>query len=455
MAKVSVFGLGKVGHTLAACLGAAGHEVVCYDVNRALVDAVNGRSLHTQEKGVAERLAGLGPDKLRATADAREAVHASDLTFVIVPTPSNMLGGFSLKYVLDAFRTIGAAIRDKEGPHSVSLVSTVLPGSSDRFIGPALEEASGRRIGHGLQYSYNPAFIALGEVVKGFEQPDYVLIGECGDTAGDALVGQVHQAMLRNNAPIVRMKAVEAEITKIASNTHETMRVAFANMLLSLCNEMPTTDVDRITGALSHRIGKRFFKGAMPYGGPCWPRDNKALAVLVEAIGGTSALLRAVDDSNDEHGAYVFRKLLDITRPGDTVGILGLAYKPGTPVIERSYSVDLARWLVAEGRRVTGWDPMAMDEVRAVLSNQVAFADGPAELLKSCDVTVVAMPLPELAEIDWTLAGDRVVVDCWRCVPEGARARLKNYQALGHGDETPLGPWIAGKLGNRFDVLCN
>ena len=131
------------------------------------------------------------------------------------------------------------------------------------------------------------------------------------------------------------------------------------------------------------------------------------------------------------------------------------AYKPGTQVIERSYSVDLARWLVAEGRRVTGWDPMAMDEVRAVLSNQIAFADGPAAVLKACDVTVVAMPLPELAEIDWTVAGDRVVVDCWRCVPEGARARLKNYQALGHGDETPLGPWIADTLGNRFDVLCN
>ena len=106
-------------------------------------------------------------------------------------------------------------------------------------------------------------------------------------------------------------------------------------------------------------------------------------------------------------------------------------------MIERSYSVDLARWLVAEGRRVTGWDPMAMDEVRAVLSNQIAFADGPAEVLKSCDVTVVAMPLPELAEIDWTVAGDRVVVDCWRCVPEGARAR---HGESASGQSVPRAP---------------
>jgi len=231
--------------------------------------------------------------------------------------------------------------------------------------------------------------------------------------------------------------------------------VAFANMLLSLCNEMPNADVDRITGALAHRIGKRFFKGAMPYGGPCWPRDNKALAVLVEALGGTSALLRAVDGSNDEHGAYVFRKLLDISKPGDTVGILGLAYKPGTHVIERSYSVDLAGWLAAEGRHVIGWDPMATDEVRAALGDRIAYATAPEQVLAASDVTVVAMPVPELQRIDWSQAGDRAVVDCWRAVPDAARRKLKGYLALGHGAETPLGPWIAERMGNRFDVLCN
>ncbi|MCC7047689.1 MAG: UDP-glucose/GDP-mannose dehydrogenase family protein [Alphaproteobacteria bacterium] len=454
MANVSVFGLGKVGHTLAACLGASGHTVVCYDVNPKLVAAINDRSLVSCEVGVAERIGGLGPDRLRATTSAAEAIRASDATFVIVPTPSNMLGGFSLRYVLDACRTIGGAIKQKKTPHAVSLVSTVLPGSSDRFIVPALEHASGRRIGGGLHYCYNPAFIALGEVVRGFERPDYVLIGECEPDGGE-LIAAIHLMMVRNQATIVRMKAVEAEITKIASNTHETMRVAFANMLLSLCNEMPNADVDRITGALAHRIGKRFFKGAMPYGGPCWPRDNRALAVLVEALGGTSALLRAVDDSNAEHGAYVFRNLLNLSRPGDTVGIIGLAYKPGTPVIEKSYSVELARWLAAEGRSVIGWDPLAMDETRQVLSDTIAYASSAEQVLTQSDISVVAMPLPELSAVDWGAAGDKMVVDCWRCVPQAAQSKLKHYRALGHGEDAALGPWIAERMGNRFDVLCN
>jgi len=454
MANVSVFGLGKVGHTLATCLAAAGHRVICYDLNAALVDAVNDRGFVSAEPGVADRLARLNPANLRATAHGEEAVRDSDLTFVIVPTPSNSLGGYSLRHVLDACRVIGAALRAKSAAHTVSLVSTVLPGSSDRFIVPALEEASGRKLGAGLHYCYNPAFIALGEVVRGFEKPDYVLVGEC-DAAGGELVGAVHRTMVANDAPVVRMQAIEAEITKIASNTHETMRVSFANMLFSLCNELPGVDVDRVTGALAHRMGKRFFKGAVPYGGPCWPRDNRALAVLIDAVGGSSVLPRAVDDSNDEHGFYVLRKLLELTHAGDTVGIIGLAYKPGTHVIERSYSVDLARWLIGEGRRVVGWDPLAMDELRAILGNAIGYALTPEQLLADCDASVIAMPLGELAAIDWAAAGDNLVIDCWRCLAPAQQARLKRYRALGHGEAVPLAPWLERRLGTRFDMLCN
>ena len=454
MAKVSVFGLGKVGHTLSTCLAAAGHQVVSYDVNAALVEGVNNGTYLPTETGIAERLARLNPRNLRATGNAAEAVRDSDVTFVIVPTPSNSLGGFSLRHVLEACRAIGEAMRGKSTPHTVSLVSTVLPGSSDRFIVPALQEASGRRIGQGLHYCYNPAFIALGEVVRGFEKPDYVLIGEY-DEAGGALVAAVHKAMVANDAPVVRMKAVEAEITKIASNTHETMRVSFANMLFSLCNEIPGADVDRITGAMAHRMGKRFFKGAVPYGGPCWPRDNRALAVLIEAVGGSSVMPRAVDDSNDEHGFYVLRKLLDLTQAGDTVGIIGLAYKPGTQVIERSYSIDLARWLTAEGRKVIGWDPLAMDETRRVLGNSIGYAMAPEQLLADCDVSIVVMPLPELGVVDWSAAGDNLVVDCWRCLAPAQQARLKRYSALGRGQDACLGAWLEQRLASRFDVLCN
>src|SRR5205814_6118302 len=178
-------------------------------------------------------------------------------------------------------------------------------------------------------------------------------------------------SVVNTNSPIARMRPVEAEIAKIASNTHETMRVSFANMLLSICSEVPGADVDRITEALAHRMGRRFFKGAIPYGGPCWPRDNQAFSEFIDAVRAVSTLPRAVDTFNGEHGRYVLRKILEVSDAGQTVGILGLGYKPGTPVIDRSFAVDLAGWLLREGREIIGWDPMAMDEVRRVLGDRI------------------------------------------------------------------------------------
>jgi len=447
--NASVFGLGKVGLTLASCLAAAGHRVIGVDVSPNLVAAVNDRTIKSDEPGVTDRI-GISQGRLSATLSPLEAVHASDVSFIIVPTPSNTLGGFSLRYVLEACDAIGAAIRSKNGVHVVSLVSTVLPGSSDNIIIPRLEKASGRKIGQGLGYCYNPSFIALGEVVRGIERPDYVLIGESDEKAGD-LVLAAHQAMIPDQAPIARMRPMEAEITKLASNTHETMRVSFANMLLAACSEVPGANVDRVTEALAHRMGKRFFKGAVPFGGPCWPRDNQALSVFLDAVGVPSRMPRNIDLFNDEHGKYILRKVLELSKPDGTIGIIGLAYKGGTHVIERSYAVDLIQWLTAERRQCIAWDPMAIPEVRRVCGDRVRFASGGGECVKEADVVVLINPLKELETIDWALAQDKMVVDCWRCLSPAQRKQIGRYVPLGQSEDQK--PWFMDGLRSKLELL--
>lgn len=452
--KISVFGLGKVGLTLSSCLAAAGHDVIGVDISERLVDALNDGSLKTGEPGVQERLDRTAGKSLTATLSVEDAVRDSDLSFLIVPTPSNTLGGFSIQYVLNACHQIGEALRTKSGDHVVALVSTVLPGSSDHAIIPALEAASGRRIGSGLGYCYNPSFIALGEITRGIEQPDYLLIGE-SDPASGALVLEAHRAMVPAGTPIARMKPVEAEITKLASNTHETMRVSFANMLLSVCSEIPGANVDRITGALTHRMGKRFFKGAVPYGGPCWPRDNEALSVFMDMIGVPSRMPRNVDLFNEEHGRFILGKVLGLAPAGSTVGIVGMAYKPGTDVIERAYGVDLARWLVAERRSVVAWDPLALGASRTALTSGVSFAENAAGCLSASEVIVIVNPLPQLAEIDWSLAGDKIVIDCWRALSPEQAGRIGRYVGLGAGaiDDAPL--WSNERIAKTLNLLTN
>src|SRR6516165_1025652 len=450
MNNVSIFGLGKVGHTMAACLGAAGNTVVACDSNAAIVDAINARQYVTPEPGVAERIAELDQSRLRATTSAEDAVLDSDTSIVIVPTPSNVLGGFSLRYVLRVCHEIGAALRRKKDKHIVSVASTVLPGASEYSIIPALEATSGRRIGDGLGYCYNPSFIALGEVVKGMETPDYVLIGEADLKSGDRLEA-LHKTMISNDAPVVRMKLIEAEISKIACNTHETMRVSFANMLFSLCAEVPGADVDKITGALSYRMGQRFFRGAVPYGGPCWPRDNRALAVFMDAVGVPSLMPRTIDQINAEHGQYLLRKVLSATKAGETVGLLGLSYKPGTPVIERSFGVDLANWLATEGRRVIAWDPLAMAEARKVLGDTIAYAANAEGCLSQSGVAIIINPMKDFADVDWSAAARARVLDPRRCLPKAAIEKIGTYVALGQGSD--VRGWLAGELKERMRLL--
>jgi UDPglucose 6-dehydrogenase len=231
---VSVFGLGKVGLTLAACLADAGHHVIGADVDETRVGALNRNGLETTEPGLRERLARTLGRTLTVTCEAEQCIQATDLTFLVVPTPSNSLGGFSLRYVKKACEQIGSALRHKNSYHVIAIVSTMLPGSSELVVIPLIEKSSGRKVGQYLGYCYNPAFIALGEVVKGFVEPDYVLIGQADERAGDRVLA-AHEAMIRKQTPIARMSPIEAEITKVASNTHETMRVSFANMLCSLC----------------------------------------------------------------------------------------------------------------------------------------------------------------------------------------------------------------------------
>jgi len=450
--SVSVFGLGKVGHTLAACLAAAGNRVVGYDVVPSIVEAINSGTYQSSEPGVAERLASAAPGGFRATSDPVEAIAGTSVTMVIVPTPSNTLGGFSLQFVLEACRRIGEGIRKEQKHHTVAVVSTILPGASDGHVIPVLEAASGRRVGQGLSYCYNPSFIALGEVVKGFEQPDYVLIGEADDGAGEAL-SSVHRSMVKTEVPIERMQPVEAEIAKIACNTHETMRVAFANMLFAICSEVPNADVDRITGALGYRMGQRFFKGAVPYGGPCWPRDNRALAVFMDAIGVPSIVPRTIDVSNIEHGRYVLRKILESTERHEPVGLLGLSYKPGSHVIDSSFGVDLAQWLVQDGREVIAWDPLAMPDARAALGDCVEYASSAEECLRKSRVIVIINPMKDFATVDWAAASDSMVMDPWRCLPDQAIRHIGTYVPMGRGTTTPVLSWLNGHLGSKLRLL--
>jgi UDPglucose 6-dehydrogenase len=435
---LSVIGLGKLGSPMAAVFAAKGYRVVGLDLNPAFVEALNGGRAPVAEPQL-QQMIETGRQRLRATTDYGDAVKNSDVSFVIVPTPSGADGFFSNKFVIEAVEAIGRALRNKSGYHLVAVTSTVMPGSTGGEIQRALEQAAGRSVGAELGLCYNPEFIALGSVVNDMLRPDMILIGESDEKAGEILEG-IYRRSTESNPHIARMNLVNAELCKISVNTYVTTKISYANMIADMCDHLPGADAAVVTHAVGadSRIGRKYLKGAIGYGGPCFPRDNKAFAALGRRLGVNCDLAEATDGIN-EHQIQRLLGAIEATAPaGARIAVLGMSYKPMTPVIEESQGVKLAGLLAGMDYRVTIADPMAGPAAKAVLGSAVDLVDSAASAVKAADVVVVTVPWPEFASLGGDAFeradGKLVIIDPWGLY--GAAALGANVQliSLGRGD---------------------
>jgi UDPglucose 6-dehydrogenase len=431
--RVSVVGLGKLGAVIAACLAHKGFEVIGVDVVKGNVDLINEGRSPVFEPGLPEMLKTVR-GHLRATSDYADAIRETDATLIVVPTPSEDHGGFSLKYAAEAAREIGHALRDKEGYHLVVLTSTVLPGSTEHGILPVLESASGKRCGVDFGLCYSPEFIALGSVIRDFLRPDFLLIGESDERAGDELAA-IYRGVVENEPAVARMNFVNAELAKISVNTYVTMKISFANMLAALCEQLPGGDVDAVTGALGldSRIGPRYLKGAVGYGGPCFPRDNQALGYLARQLGYPATFAEATDSFNRALLDRLTRLVLD-REGGRGAAVLGLSYKPDTNVVDEAQGLLIAERLASAGVRVIVYDPLAMDNARRRLGDRVTFAGTAEEAVASVGVVLIANPENRYAELDFAALSPRpAIVDAWRLLRSSELASHPGYRGVGLG----------------------
>ena len=438
--KLSVIGLGKLGSPLAAVLASKGFPVVGTDLNPAFVDALNDGYAPVDEPRLQELITE-NRERLRATTDAVAAVAETDITFVIVPTPSAENGRFTNRYILEAMQTVGAGIRRKNSYHLVVITSTVMPGSTGGEIRAALEAHAGRTVGETLGLCYNPEFIALGSVVRDMLSPDMILIGESDTKAGEVLE-RIYQQSCDNKPVIRRMNFVNAELTKISVNTYVTTKISYANMLADICDRIPGADVDVVSQAVGSdsRIGAKYLRGAIGYGGPCFPRDNVAFASLARSLGARAELAEATDSINQYQVERVMGAVLARLRDGGTVGILGLSYKPDTSVVEQSQGVALAARLLQEGYRVIAYDPKALATAQAAIGGPLAGAASAEDCVRQSAVVVVMTPWPEFRAIPleaFSRPERLVVIDCWRLLAREEVGTVADLVHLGFGAGTP------------------
>lgn len=439
MSSFSIIGLGKLGSSMAAAIASRGHEVVGVDVKDENIRKLNAGRAPVEETHLEETIAS-NVDRLRATGDVREAVHATDMSFLVVPTPSDDRGAFSLQYLRKACRDVGEALASKPAYHDVVITSTVLPGSTRYGLLPILEEASGKNAGEDFGLCYSPEFIALGSIIRDFLNPDFTLVGEYDVRSGEHLE-EAYDEILENDAPCKRMSLENAELAKVAVNTFVTTKVTFANMIADLCERIPGGDVDAVTDALGEdkRIGHAYLTGALGYGGPCFPRDNQALSFFARQIGSRAALAEVTDSTNRAIPGDIADRVMDRIDSGARVAVLGLAYKPDSHVVEESQGVALANAAAEQCTDVVAYDPLAQENARRDLNDGIELAPSLSDCLTDADVVLITTRDPEFRELsadDFGRAGEGVrIVDFWRIL-DGKFVDAEDIEYLPWGRDT-------------------
>jgi UDPglucose 6-dehydrogenase len=423
--RISVVGLGKLGSPMCAVFASVGHAVIGVDLDQAKVDAVNNHHAPVNEPGLEELIQSFGSN-LQATTDVKYAIENSDITFIVVLTPSQENGFFSLKYVLPVCRNIAQVLATKDEYHTVVVTSTVMPGHTAEITNE-LEQTSGKKAGVDFGVCYSPEFIALGSVVNDMRTPDMILIGTDHPRSGDILE-EICRSAVSSSPVIKRVHPVEAELAKISINTFVTTKIAYANMIADFCEKFSGADVDVVTSAIGSdsRIGRKYLKGGISFGGPCFPRDNVALKALGESLGLDVALPREVHNSNERRVA----RLVDwvVTNfVGQKVAILGITYKPNSEVIEESAGWKIMTALLNKQTEISAYDPVFSKPFPAGVQRISDLQNIEAE------VVLVMLPYSEVANLDADVFSGCVVVDCWRILPHLAGQSGLRYIPVGIG----------------------
>jgi len=433
--NISVIGLGKLGLPLAVCSAFRNFNVVGIDVNKKTIAAVKNKKAPFFEPRLQELL-NKSEKRLHVSTDHSLAISKSDISIVLVPTPSDSYGKFSNKYLKAALTQLGKSLKKSSKPNHIFIVSsTVMPTTINSKIIPLLEKVTGRKVGNGFEVGYAPDFVALGSVVNDFLNPDFVLIGEDRAVIGKTMK-KIYSRLTMNNPVISRMSLVSAEITKIAFNNYLTTKISFANMLANICEKLPGSEIDKITETLGYdkRISKNYFKGALAFGGTCFPRDIKALLVLLGSLKLNSSMINGVNQINKyqhKNLSSLVLKTIKKSKP-KKISVLGLSFKPNTSVTEASSGIKLLEKLLKNNVKPVIFDPVLGLETRKKYKNKVVFSSSARKCIKGADLVIITTPDVEFSRLkEKDFKNNAQIIDCWRLLTDLKKSKKIRYIGVG------------------------
>lgn len=397
--RIGFVGLGKLGLPCAVAIAGRGHNVYGYDMNTALIEQYKKGISNLYEPDLDEKLR----DSNINFTSLDEVVSNSEIIFVAVQTPhSPELDGthrhngvkkdFDYTYLLSSMREVVKFIDKCSQYKTVVIVSTVLPGTTREIIYPAVKDITSNPWG----LCYNPSFIAMGQVIKDYLNPEFTLIGEREPGYSGNILTEFYSTI--HNSPKLRMTWDEAEMVKMTYNTYIGFKIIFANTIMQACYSVGA-NCDVVTSALTKATDRlmngKYLRGGMGDGGGCHPRDNLALSYLSDKLGLSYNIFEFVMDTREKQTEWIADLACSYNMP---IVILGKTFKPNTNLTDGSPSILLANILEERGKKVTFYDPITNPEL---LPNEPS-------------VYVIGTSWPQFKDFEFSPGS--VVIDPWRFI---------------------------------------
>lgn len=412
---IAVVGSGYVGLVSAACFAELGHRVICVDNDEAKVRLLKDGGLPIHEEYLPEMLVRLREESIEFTTDLHEATRQADAVFIAVGTPQSDNGDADLSYV-DA---VASAIARSIDSYKVIVEKSTVPVYTNEWVTRTLERNGASR--DTFDVVSNPEFLREGTAVTDFLHPNRIVIGVESERAAH-LLRQIYEPLTSgayyerpsavpgsrsadNPPPLLQMSTRAAELTKHATNAFLAMKISFINAVANICDAagVNVEEVARGVG-MDDRIGPRFLRAGIGYGGSCFPKDVAAFRWVAEQLGHQFDLLAEVERINHEQKKLFFRKIRSAlwTLRGKRLAVLGLAFKGGTDDIRESPAIEIVRMLLKEGCSVTLFDPAAMERTKEVLEPgpRVQYVSDMYEAAADAHAVLVLTDWQEFAAID-------------------------------------------------------
>lgn len=394
--KIAVVGLGKLGLPLAAVLADSKFSVIGIDVDSNHINNLNLKQFNFTEPHLNYYLK-KNESQLKFTTNYNDLKNI-DIVYLIVPTPSNDADYFINDYLLEAIKEIGRVWKKSAHVRTLVIVSTVMPGVTRNYLIPALETATGEKIGSNLKVIYSPEFIAIGSVIKDLQEPDMLLVGTTSEESAEEHIF-VMKSIIKSAVVSRLLNFEEAELVKLLINNFITTKITFANQISEFTDLIPGTRANVIAEAIGNdtRIGAKYLKPGLGFGGPCFPRDTRALVAFAVSNNRNAELALAVEKINLRQPTLMLNRIINNHKGIKRIGVYGLAYKSGASLIEESQAVSLVNEFANLSMEVFVYDPLITTKPD-ILDRKIHFVSDIKDFI-DVDLLICTQPIISSDEI--------------------------------------------------------